>query len=429
MIAYQVLGDGPIDLLFCAGLGSHCELVWEVPAIAAALSRLSSFCRLIHFDRRGTGASDDVPHGETAPSWEMWTEDIEAVMVGAGCERAAILASLDAGAMTLVFAATHPERVHSLVFLNSTASYSRSDEFPVGIPPEAIDSLVARVRSTWGTTEMSALVAPTMAEDPEFLRLFARSTRGSATPLRAASVCEYTFRWDARQALPLIHAPTLVINTVGNPMLPVIFGRDLADHIEGARFLEDPSGDLILTPSNDWIIDEIGEFLTGERPEHDVDRVLATILFSDIVRSTERVAELGDQRWRALLDAHDREVREHLRRFRGREIKTVGDGFVASFDGPARAIHCALAMTASLDQLGLPIRVGLHTGECDVRGDDLGGLAVHIASRVSSLAQAGETLVSGTVRDLVVGSGIQFSDRGEHDLRGVPGTWKLFAVR
>jgi class 3 adenylate cyclase len=264
--------------------------------------------------------------------------------------------------------------------------------------------------------------------DQEFLKLTAQVLRASATPRTAAAQYNNALRNDVRQALPLVRVPTLVLTVTNQPLSPVEQSRYLADHIDGARLVELDSADLSFTPANSVIADEIAEFLTGERPAIEVERVLTTVLFTDIVESTQRAAALGDQRWRTLLDAHDRMVREHLRRFRGQEIKTTGDGFVASFDGPARAIRCARAVIDAAESLGLQLRAGLHTGECEIRGDDLGGLAVHIAARVAALAGAREVLVSGTVKDLVVGSGVEFGERGEHSLKGVPGTWKLFAA-
>jgi class 3 adenylate cyclase len=284
---------------------------------------------------------------------------------------------------------------------------------------------VAILGSTWGTPELLGLANP--SADEEFLRLTAPVTRASATPRSAAAQWSNMMRYDVRHVLPLIQAPTLVLKVTDQPFTPVERGRYLADHIDGARLVELPGSDLSWTAANQVVVDEIAEFLTGERPVATADRVLATVLFTDIVGSTERAAAVGDSRWRSQLDVHDSAVREQLRRFRGREINTTGDGFVASFDGPARAIRCGQSIVEAVAQVGLELRVGLHTGECEVRGDDLGGVAVHIAARVASLATPGEVLVSGTVKDLVVGSGIEFTERGEHQLRGVPGSWPLFA--
>jgi class 3 adenylate cyclase len=424
-VAYQIIGDGPLDLLFCYGLGSHIEFNWQVPVIAAFLERLASSFRLIIFDRRGTGASDGVPRN-AVPTLEEWTEDMAAVLDAARSERAAILATLDTGPIAILYTAMHPERVSALVLLNAAARFIEAEDYPIGVSPDAIDALVEGVAAGWGTPEFLALANP--SADWEFLHLTSQVLRASATPRTAAAQYNAVLRNDVRQALPLIRVPTLVLHVKEQPLSPVEYGRFLAEHIDSATFVELPGGDLSFTPANHVVADEVAEFVTGERPVIEVERILTTVLFTDIVRSTQRAAALGDERWRSLLDVHDRAVREQLRRFRGREINTTGDGFVASFDGPARAIRCAQAISEATKKLGLELHIGLHTGECEVRGDDLGGLAVHIAARVGSRAAPGEILVSGTVKELVFGSGIQFEDRGAPSLKGVPGTWTLYAV-
>ena len=426
-VAYQVLGDGEVDLLYCYGLGSHLEMFWEIPETADYLERLASFSRLIFFDRRGTGASDGIARN-AIPTWEAWTEDVTSVLDAVGSERAAILASLDAGPIAMMFAAMHPERVSSLILLNASARPSYSEDYPIGLSPEEVETFVSMVRETWGSLEMARLTNPSLPGDSDLVRGIARVIRCSATPRTAAAQFDVTLRGDARQSLPLVQAPTLVLHSRDNPLVPVAHGHFLADNIEGARFVELPGGDIGLTPAMLSVVGEVAEFITGERPVVGVDRILTTILFTDIVRSTERAADLGDQRWRQALDEHDRAVREQLRRFRGREVNTTGDGFVAAFDGPARAIRCGQAIIDATARTGLEVRMGLHTGECEVRGEDLGGLSVHIAARVSALAGPGEILVSGTVKDLVIGSDIDFADRGARDLKGVPGSWRLFAV-
>jgi class 3 adenylate cyclase len=426
-VAYQVVGDGPLDLLYCYGLGSHIELSWDIPAFAELLSRLAAFSRLIFFDRRGTGASDALSRN-AMPTWEEWTEDIVAVLDAAGSKRTAILASLDAGPIAILFTAMHPEVVSALVLHNTSGRYMEADDYPIGVSPESIDALIGLVASGWGTSDLFRLVNPSLADDPESLRALSKAARSSVTPRSAAAQYDYILRnQDVRSVLPLIQVPTLVLNVNDSPFVPLALARYLADHIDGATFTEIPGGNLLVDADN-VVADEVAEFLTGHRPVFKVERILATVLFTDIVGSTAQAASLGDQRWRSLLDAHDKTVREQLKRFRGTEINTTGDGFVASFDGPGRAIGCALAITEATGKLGVELRVGLHTGECEVRGDDLGGLAVHIAARVGALAAPGEVLVSGTVKDLVVGSGIEFGDRGEHELKGVPGTWKLYSV-
>jgi class 3 adenylate cyclase len=425
-VAYQVVGNGPVDLLYCYGLGSHIELSWNSPTSAELLPRLASFSRLIFFDRRGTGASDGVSRN-AIPTWEEWTEDIMAVLAATDSKRTAILAATDAGPIAILFAAMHPEMVSALVLLNTSSRYLEADDYPIGASPETVDAVVEMIATGWGTLDFTRMVIPSLSDDAEHLRLVSQLIRSSATPRTAAAQWDYIMRSvDVRHALPLIQAPTLVLHVSESPLIPVAHGRYIADHIDGATFIELPGADLGPDPSS--LVAEVAEFLTGERPLIEFERILTTVLFTDIVASTAHAASLGDQRWRSLLDAHDRTVRDQLRRFRGREINTTGDGFVASFDGPARAIRCAQAIVDATDKLGVELRVGLHTGECEVRGDDIGGLAVHIAARAGALARPGEVLVSGTVRDLVVGSGIEFRERGEHELKGVPGTWKLFAV-
>jgi len=337
------------------------------------------------------------------------------------------MATLEAGALAILFAAMHPERVKSLVLFNTGARYLSADDYPIGAAPEAVDTVLDLVATGWGTPEFQALVAPSIAEDDRMLARMATMVRASATPRSAAAQYAYILRsLDVRRALPLIQAPTLILHVQNNPLVPIELGRYLAKNINGASFVEIPGADLAL---GDSMMAEIYSFLTGERPMVEVERVLTTVLFTDIVGSTSRAASLGDQRWRSLLDAHDKVVREQLRRYRGREINTTGDGFVASFDGPARAIRCGQAIGEATAKLGVELRVGLHTGECEVRKEDLGGLAVHIAARIAALAAPGEVLVSETVKGLIVGSGITLSERGTHVLRGVPDEWRLFAVR
>lgn len=424
-VAYQVIGDGPFDLVDVWGLGSHVELVWDVPQPTEMLLQLSAFSRLIVVDRRGTGASDGVARN-AVPTWEEWTEDVRAVMDAVGSERAALLAEVDSGPIAMMFAATQPERVSALVLSNTWSRYLAADDYPIGFPAKRIDSTIEMLGSMWGSEDLMLASNPYFSDEDN--RLMARMTRANATPRTAAAQWRYILTSDVRQALPLIQAPTLVIHHSGNQFLSADHGRYLADHIPGARFVEVPVAGSSIWSKPDAVIPDIAEFLTGQRPPVHIDRILTTVLFTDIVGSTEAAASMGDHRWRGVLDRHDRLVREQLRQFRGREIKTTGDGFLASFDGPARAIRCAQTIVERMKALGITIRAGLHTGECEIRGDDLGGLAVHIAARVGDVAGPGEVVVSGTVRDLVVGSDIEFSERGERPLKGVPGTWKLFAV-
>jgi class 3 adenylate cyclase/alpha-beta hydrolase superfamily lysophospholipase len=427
-VAYQVFGEGPADLLYTAGMGSHVELGWQWPPFAEQMRRLASFNRVILFDRRGSGLSDAVARN-AFPTWEEWAEDMTAVMDAAGSRRAAVLAMIDAGPLAVLFAAMHPERVKALVLVNTAARLLEDADYPIGLSNETIDSFVGIVGATWGTTNFSALVTPNRTGDVEWARFLATTQRASMTPRTAAAQFDYVVRTnDVRKALHLIQAPTLVLHVQESPLVPIECGRYLAEHIPDATPVEFPGGDL--SPWYDQTIaDEVTRFLTGEQPVVEIERVLTTVLFTDIVRSTEQAATLGDRQWHALLDSHDRLVREQIRRFRGREIKTTGDGFLVSFDGPARAIRCSQAIIAGARVLGVDLRMGLHTGECEVRGDDLGGLAVHIAARVSALAGRDEIFVSRTVVDLVAGSGIEFDDQGEHELKGVPGTWLLYSVQ
>ena len=425
-VAYQIVGQGPPDVVYVSGF-SHVDLRWDNPVWAAFLERLASFGRLILFDRRGTGASEAVVD-HAMPTWEEWADDVRAVLDAARSERAVVLAETDGGPTGLLFTAMQPERVSGLILANTTARRLRADDYPMGMPPEAADALVERFRQSWGTPDSVSISWPSRANDPEFRHWVAKVTRAIATPGNAAAQIRYIIeKLDARGALPLIQAPTLVLHTKGNLVYSIAEGRYLADHIDGARFVELPGGDLFVAASP-TAVEEIGEFMTGERPPVEVDRILTTVLFTDIVGSTERAGREGDRRWSELLSAHHQVVRSELHHFRGEEIDTAGDGFLVTFDGPARAIRCACAIRDRVESLGLEIRAGLHTGEVELTDEGPRGLAVHIGARVGAAAGPGEVLVSRTVADLVVGSGIKLVDRGEHKLKGVPGRWHLFAV-
>jgi class 3 adenylate cyclase len=402
--------------------------MWHIPEVRDFFGRVAAFSRLIIFDRRGVGLSDTVPRN-AIPTWEDLAEDANAVLDAAGSNEAAICVTAESGPMALFFAAMHPERVTALVLFSSFARLLVADDYPIGMSPEDIDLQVAAVRELWGTEALVRLVLPEAEANDELVAGLAAMFRASATPRAAAAQFDYLYRRvDARRALPLIKVPTVVLHPRDAAFVSAELARYVAEHIEGARFVEVPGAEIgFVGETAERLIEEIAELLTGERPV-EVERVLATVLFTDVVESTKQAATLGDRRWHSLLDAHDRAVREQLRRFRGREINTTGDGFVASFDGPARAIRCAQAVADATQMLGIDVRSGLHTGECEVRGDDLGGLSVHVAARVGSIARPGEVLVSGTVKDLVVGSGIDFEDRGEHELKGVPGAWRLYSV-
>ena len=425
-VAYQVLGDGPIDLVFFSGIGSHLELMWDWAD--PFLRRLATFSRLILFDRRGTGASDPVALN-AIPTWEEATEDVQAVLDAVGSEHAAIYAEADAGPIAILFAATHPDRVSALVLGNTSARYVVDDDYPIGLSVETGQAIIDILGGQWGTAELVKLVAPDLAQDEPLVELLARQWRSALTPRAAGALWRTLWDVDVRDALSSLQAPTLIMHATESDMVPFSHGQYLADHIAGAQLVARPGKASGFIPvSFPGTAEHIAGFLTGATTPVAIDRVLTTILFSDIVASTSQLVDVGDEAWRRLLDAHDRAIREQIRIYRGREVNTTGDGFVVSFDGPARGIRCAQAITEAVATLGLEIRIGLHCGECEVRGDDLAGLAVHIAARVGSLAGPGEVLVSGTVRDLVAGSGIEFDGHGEHELKGIPGSWKLFAV-
>ena len=423
-VAYQVVGEGPFDVVYWAA-AVQIDTVWEYGPFADRVPRVAAGGRLIVFDRRGIGASDRLP-GDAVATWEDWTQDVSAVLDAVGSEQAVIVAEAEGGPIAVLFAAMQPDRVQALILANTSARYLVAEDYPIGLDQGAVDVVLAFIREAWGTHELIRTGWPSMAHDDEFISWMTRVSRAGATPRRAEAYFRYIYEsLDVRQALPLVHVPTLVLHNKDNRAIPIEHGRYLADHIDGAKFVELDCADTYTFPSS-WTsaVTEIAEFLTGEQPP-EIDRILATVLFTDIVGSTTLAASMGDRRWRELLDIHDRAVREQVRRFRGKEINTTGDGFLVSFDGPARAIRCARAI---VEAAPVEVRVGLHTGECDVRGQDLSGLAVHIAARIGALAGPGEVLVSNTVKDLVVGSGITFDDRGSHSLKGVPEEWALCAV-
>jgi pimeloyl-ACP methyl ester carboxylesterase len=427
-IAYQVVGGGPIDVVFVPDWFNHVEAQWDEPASALFLRRLASFSRLVLFDKRGTGLSDPVPLSDL-PTVEAWMDDLRIVLDAVGSESAALVCASAGAFLGLPFAATYPDRVAALILIEGFARLSRADDYPPGAPPELIRLFREWVDEVWGTGRTVDVILPSRATDRAFCEWRARYERLAASPGTVTKMCEFVGSFDVRQVLPTIAAPTLVLHRAADRVVPPAHGRYLAEHIAGAHYVELPGSDYLwLGQDSETLVEEIQEFLTGVRAPSEPDRILTTILFTDIVRSTPRLAEVGDHRWRELLDRHDSVIRRQLVRARGREIDTTGDGFVASFDGPARAIRCAVAISEAMRPLELEVRAGLHSGECEVRGDDLGGLAVHIAARVAGAAQAGEVLVSSTVKDLVAGSGIGFSDRGLHALKGVPDEWRLYAI-
>lgn len=427
-IAYQIVGNGPIDLVVVPGFTNHLELTWENPAATAMWHRLASFTRLILIDKRGTGLSDRVPNNEL-PNLEQRMDDVRAVMDSAGSQRAGLLSFWEGGTMCVLFAATYPERTQGLMLFATPMAFRRSDDYPWAIDDESNERFIATIGERWGRGEVYSALAPSLAGDAHAKRWFGRIERMGASPGAAAALWRMNLELDARDLLPAVRVPTLVLHRRDDPMLPLAASRYLADRIPGAKLAElEGSDHLPWVGDSDAVVREVQAFLTGAHQEAFVDRVLATVLFVDIVGSTERAAEIGDAAWRTQLDTFYDSMRRTLERYRGQEVNTTGDGFLARFDGPARAIRCAEEICSNSSQMGLQVRTGLHTGECELRGDDLGGIAVHIGSRIADRAEAGEILVSSTVKDLVAGSGIAFEDRGEEVLKGVPGSWHLFAV-
>ena len=420
-IAYQIVGDGPIDLVVAPGFVSHVECCWEEPSYARFLRRLASFSRLILFDKRGTGLSDRLTG---MPTLEHRMDDVRAVMDAAHSDRAAILGISEAGALSAVFAATYPNRASHLILYAAFAEFA--SWFPTA---RRLASFFHYCETAWGSGDSLRTYGPSMVDDAAFKRWWGRYERQGASPGAAEAMMKVNAEIDIKHVLPTIRVPTLVIHRSGDAAVNVEAGRYLAAHIPSARYVELPGPDhLWFLGDADSVLDPIQEFLTGTRGAAEVDRVLATVLFTDVVSSTRRAAELGDRRWAELLEAYHSAVRNEISRFRGREIDTAGDGVFAAFDGPARAIRCACAVHDAVGQLGLEIRTGLHTGECEVVGDKIGGLAVHIGARVAAEAQPGEVLVSSTVKDLVAGSGIRFGEGKTVQLKGVPGEWQLYAV-
>jgi class 3 adenylate cyclase len=425
-IAYQVLGQGPPDLVMTGASLGHLDITWEDPGLALFLRSLASFSRLILFNRRGTGASDPLPP-DPLPPWESYGEELAAVLDAVGSQRTAILAELDAAA--IFFAGTRPERTSTLILVHTSAKGLASPDYPIGVPPEAAETLLTQFDQLWGTEAMAAMLVPSRAEDARFRRWFAKAQRTSLNPRAAQPYLRAMMDVDVRSILPLVQAPTLILHRRDVQSLPVEQGRYLAEHIPEARLVELPGADATLAwETPELALDLIQQFLTGVHRPIEPSRVLATVLFSDIVASTERAGRLGDRRWRELLNVHDELARRLVEEFGGRLVKTTGDGLLATFDGPGRGIRCAAALRDELGGIGVQLRVGLHTGEVELRDGDVGGIAVHIAARVMAAAGPGEILTSRTVRDLIVGSDIVLDDRGTQRLRGVEGTWQLFAV-
>ncbi len=429
-IAYQVFGDGPPSCLLVTNWLQNLDVMWAEPTMARYLNRLASFSRVVCFDKRGSGVSDPVPLN-AIPTIEEWMDDARTALDAAGVERTAVIGDTEGGPMAIMLAATFPERVTSLVLINSFARWRRDDDYPIGMPEATAEKLVDRYEQNWGVTaEILVLTAPSVANDERFRKWYLWYQRLAMPRGAAAAMYRWVTKLDVRAVLPTIRVPTLVIHRAASSHYRAEFGRYLAASIPEARYVEIPGADGYPLNAGDFepILDEVEQFLTGTRAVPTLDRMLATILFTDIVGSTQMVADRGDAAWREVLRRHDEIVRQHLHRYRGRVVSYMGDGFLAIFDGPARAATCAARLVASLEEIGVTVRVGLHTGEVELLGDQVAGLAVHIAARVMALADAGGVLASATVRDLVMGSGIEFADRGVHELKGVPGSWSLYEV-
>lgn len=413
-------------MVFMSAWFSHVDGRWEEPSFARMLQRFASFSRLIIFDKRGSGASDPLPRDSL--TWEEWADDVRCVMDDAGSKKAAIVGVGDSGPIAMLFTATYPDLVSALVVVNTAARFTYSDDYRWGRKVEEVKNFLAEQERGWGTGGMLDIFSPSRANDERYRRWWSRYQRMSASPGTSTSVSRLIMAMDVREFLSTIQAPTLVIQRDSVPMVAVEHGRYLGENIPNAKYVELPGSDYFIYLGNSDVVDEIEEFITGVRHVSEPDRVLATVMFTDIVGSTDRAMALGDRRWRDLLDTHDDIVRRQVESFRGRVVKNTGDGILASFDGPARAIHSAFAIQDGLQNAQIEIRAGLHAGEIELRGDDLGGVAVHIGSRVMGVASPNEVLVSRTVKDLTVGSGIAFQDRGEHVLKGVPEPWRLFAA-
>jgi pimeloyl-ACP methyl ester carboxylesterase len=425
-IAYRVFGDGPRDMVLIPGTLSHVELYWEFGAQEYLMKRLTSFARVIVFDKRGQGLSDRVVAEQTL---DERIGDVRAVMDAAGSRSATVYGWSEGGPMSLMFAATYPERTSGLVLYGTFAAMK------AGISgwqsPEQFERDLAQMSDHWGEGSLVGANAPSQVNNQAFVRATGRLERASASPASIVALFRANHEIDVRHILPSIHLPTLILHRKGDALVPVEAGRYLAEHIDGAKYVEIPGDDHFVSDqeTQDIIADEIEEFITGVRHRPEPDRVLATVMFTDIVGSTQRAAEMGDSRWHELRDNWYSMMRKELTAFRGREVDTAGDGLLATFDGPARAVRCACSVRERVHALGLQVRTGLHTGECELAGDSVVGIAVHIGARVAALAKPDEVLVSSTVKDLVAGSGLKFGDRGAHSLKGVPDEWRLFVVQ
>jgi pimeloyl-ACP methyl ester carboxylesterase len=425
-IAYQVFGSGELRLVLIPGWASHVENIWTLAEFKTFAEKLARFARVVMLDRRGTGLSDPV---SDPPTLEERMDDVRAVLDAVGWEQAAIWGISEGGPMAMMFAATCPARTRALLLYGTFARFSRADDYPHGYPESVNAKWVPHLDAMWGTGQLSRRFAPTLAQDPAMVRTLGRLERMAMSPGTARKVFGMMVEIDVRHVLPAIRVPTLILHRVDDAPVRVGHARYLAGRIAGSRYVELAGDDhLPWCGDSDALLGEVREFLTGERAETEPDRILTTILFCDIADSTRRLAELGDAEWKRRLADFYRLADEKLRHFRGRKLDTAGDGLFAAFDGPARAVRCGLSMARAVEALGLRLRVGVHTGECEVLGDKYSGMAVHLGARVAGAAEPGQVLVSSTVKNLVVGSGLGFADAGAHALKGVPGEWQLFAA-
>lgn len=425
-IAYQVVGDGPRDLVLVPGWIYHIELVWEHPAFEAMIRRLARSFRVIMLDKRGTGLSDRV-RGATPMEERM--DDVRAVMDAVGSQTAALLGWSEGGNIALLFASTYPQRTTALVLYGTGARYAQAPDYPCGMSPEFIETAMGVIANHWGEGLGATYAAPSRTSDPAFMRWFGRFERMTVSPGDGLAMLEANLQIDTTSILQTVQTPTLILHNKGDALVPIAFSHYLVERIPDAKLLELEGDDHLFWFSNtDEVVTPIENFVLGKRSEDDPDRVLSTVLFTDIVGATTRASSIGDSRWRELLDQHDRVARERISHFRGKFVKGTGDGILATFDGPARAIHYALRLHRDVRDLGLEMRAGIHTGEVELRKGDVGGLAVHIGARIASEARPGEVLTSRTVKDLVAGSGIAFEDRGRYTLRGVEDSWRLYAA-
>ena len=426
-VAYQIIGNGPDDLIFVPSWESSLEVIWEDPAISKFLHRLASFSRLIVFDKRGTGVSSPLPLN-ALPTLEQWTDDVLTVLDAARSPRAVVFGQGAGGAMALLFAATHPERTSALVLLDAQACFIRDADYVAGLPQSSVEKFMAPFRPGWGSGEFAKLFAP--QADQDALKRYARLQRTSMSPLMATRAFRsVVVESDVRSALPAIRVPTLVLHRRDNQLVRFAHGQYLAQHIDGARFVA-VKGDehLYWLGETDTVLDSVEQFASGRLQAPSDERVLATVVFTDIVESTRRAAAMGDLLWREVLDSHDSLAAQEVEAFRGRLVKSTGDGLLATFDGPTRAVRATQSLRARMTEVGLPIRAGLHAGEIELRRGDIGGISVHIASRIAALANSGEILTSRTLKDLTAGSGLNFIDRGHHALKGLPDEWQVYAV-